>query len=64
MRLHRANSALLLERERQTYALPETNPDELLAREDLRAHLLSAIPNLRPIADLLPDIPLPAPIGS
>src|SRR5580704_17212194 len=64
MKLYRTNSALLLEHERQTYALHDTNLDPLLAREDLHQHLLRAIPNLRPVADLLPDIPLPAPIGT
>jgi 2-dehydro-3-deoxy-D-arabinonate dehydratase len=64
MRLYRTNSALLLEHERQTYVLPETNPDQLFAREDLHEYLLRAIAGLPTVAHLLPDIPLLPPIGS
>lgn len=64
MRLYRTNSALLLEHERQTYALPETNLDMLLAREDLREYLLRRIPSLPTAAEVPTDGPLLPPIGT
>ena len=64
MRLFRTNSALLLEHEHHTYALPETNLDILLAREDLHAHLLRTIPNLPTVAEGPADGPLLPPIGT
>jgi 2-dehydro-3-deoxy-D-arabinonate dehydratase len=64
MRLYRTGSALLLEHEHQTYTLPETNIDLLLAREDLYPHLLKTIAGLPAVAAVLPDVPLPAPIGT
>jgi len=64
MRLYRTNSALLLEHERQTYALPETNLDVLLAREDLQEYLRRAIANLPAAAEVPTGDPLLPPIGT
>jgi 2-dehydro-3-deoxy-D-arabinonate dehydratase len=64
MRLYRTGSALLLEHERQTYVLPETNPDRLLSREDLHEYLLRAIAGLPTVAEVPADAPLLPPIGS
>lgn len=64
MRLYRTNSALLLEHERQTYALPETNLDTLLARDDLHDHLQRKIATLPTVAAIPPDTPLSPPIGT
>ena len=64
MRLYRTNSAVLLEHDRQTCALPDTNLDGLLARDDLHAHLLRAISTLPTIAAPPADAPLLPPIGS
>lgn len=64
MRLYRTNSALVLEHERQTYALPETNLDTLLSREDLREYLLRRIPSLPTAAEVPTDGPLLPPIGT
>jgi 2-dehydro-3-deoxy-D-arabinonate dehydratase len=64
MRLYRTNSALVLEHERQTYALPETNLDTLLSREDLREYLLRRIPCLPTAAEVPTDGPLLPPIGT
>lgn len=64
MRLYRTNSALVLEHERQTYALPETNLDTLLSREDLREYLLRRIPSLPTAAEVPTDGPVLPPIGT
>jgi 2-dehydro-3-deoxy-D-arabinonate dehydratase len=64
MRLYRTNSALVLEHERQTYALPETNLDTLLSREDLREYLLRRIPSLPTAAEVPTGGPLLPPIGT
>jgi 2-dehydro-3-deoxy-D-arabinonate dehydratase len=64
MKLYRTNSALLLEHESQTYALPDTNLDTLLTRQDLHAHLLQMIATLPTAAALPADAPLLAPIGT
>lgn len=64
MRLYRTNSALVLEHERQTYALPETNLDTLLSREDLREYLLRRIPSLPTAAEVPTNGPLLPPIGT
>ena len=64
MRLYRTNSALLLEHERQTYALPETNLDVLLAREDLQEYLRRAIANLPAAAEVPTSGPVLPPIGT
>jgi len=64
MRLYRAVSAVLLEHEGQTYALPDTNLDPLLARDDLHEHLLLALANLPTAPALLPDTPLLPPMGT
>jgi 2-dehydro-3-deoxy-D-arabinonate dehydratase len=64
MRLYRTNSALVLEHERLTYALPETNLDTLLSREDLREYLLRRIPSLPTAAEVPTDGPLLPPIGT
>jgi len=64
MRLYRTNSALLLEHERQTYALPDTNLDLLLARDDLHDHVLRTIPKLPTAAAPSADAPLLPPIGA
>ncbi len=64
MRLYRTNSALVLEHERQTYALPETNLDALLSREDLREYLLRRISSLPTAAEVPTDGPLLPPIGT
>jgi 2-dehydro-3-deoxy-D-arabinonate dehydratase len=62
MRLYRTNSALLLEHERQSYVLPETNLDVLLAREDLQEYLRRTIANLPTVAEVPADAPLLPPI--
>jgi 2-dehydro-3-deoxy-D-arabinonate dehydratase len=54
----------VLEHERQTYALPETNLDTLLSREDLREYLLRRIPCLPTAAEVPTDGPLLPPIGT
>jgi 2-dehydro-3-deoxy-D-arabinonate dehydratase len=64
MRLYRTNSALVLEHERQTYALPESNLDTLLSREDLREYLLRRIPSLPTAAEVPTDGPVLPPIGT
>jgi 2-dehydro-3-deoxy-D-arabinonate dehydratase len=64
MKLYRTNSALLLEHEHQTYALPETNLDLLLAREDLHEYLLRMIASLPTVAEVRGDGPLLPPIGT
>ena len=64
MRLYRTNSALLLEHERQSYVLPETNLDVLLAREDLQEYLRRTIANLPTVAEVPADGPLLPPIGT
>jgi hypothetical protein len=64
MRLYHTASALLLEHERQTYILLETNLDPLLARDDLHAHLLSATANLPSVAALPSKTPLLPPIDT
>jgi 2-dehydro-3-deoxy-D-arabinonate dehydratase len=64
MRLYRTNSALVLEHERQTYALPETNLDTLFSREDLREYLLRRIPSLPTAAEVPTDGPVLPPIGT
>jgi 2-dehydro-3-deoxy-D-arabinonate dehydratase len=64
MKLYRTNSALLLEHEHQTYSLPDTNLDSLLAREDLHYHLLRTIPTLPKTAALTADAPLLPPIAT
>ena len=64
MRLYRTRSALLLEHERQAYALPETNLDTLLARDDLHAHLSEMIAGLSTVAEISADTPLLPPIGT
>jgi 2-dehydro-3-deoxy-D-arabinonate dehydratase len=64
MRLYRTNSALVLEHERQTYALPDTNLDTLLSREDLREYLLRRIPSLPTAAEVPTNGPLLPPIGT
>jgi 2-dehydro-3-deoxy-D-arabinonate dehydratase len=64
MRLYRTNSALLLEHERQSYVLPKTNLDVLLAREDLQEYLRRTIANLPTVAELPADGPLLPPIGT
>lgn len=64
MRLYRTNSALLLEHERQSYVLPETNLDVLLAHEDLQEYLRRAIANLPTVAEVPADAPLLPPIGT
>jgi hypothetical protein len=63
MRLYRAASALLLEHERQTYALPGTSLDPLLARDDLHEYLLRTIAGLPAVAALPPDAPLLHPLA-
>jgi 2-dehydro-3-deoxy-D-arabinonate dehydratase len=64
MKLYRTSADILLEHEHQTYVLPDTNLDVLLSLKDLHEHLLRSLPKLGPVADLLPDIPLPPPIGT
>ena len=64
MRLYRTNSALVLEHERQTYALPETKDPALLAREDLQEYLRRTIANLPTVAEVPADGPLLPPIGT
>ncbi len=64
MKIYRTASALLLEYERQTYALPDSNLDSLLSRDDLHAHLLRTIPTLPTVAALSADTPLLPPIGT
>jgi 2-dehydro-3-deoxy-D-arabinonate dehydratase len=64
MKLYRTDSALLLEHEHQTYPLPDTNLDTLLAREDLHDHLLRTIATLPTAAAPLADAPLLPPIGT
>jgi 2-dehydro-3-deoxy-D-arabinonate dehydratase len=64
MRLYRTNSALLLEHERQSYVLPETNLDMLLAREDLQEYLRRTIANLPTVEEAPADGPLLPPIGT
>src|SRR5580765_771959 len=64
MRLYRTNSALLLEHERQSYVLPETNLDVLLAREDLQEYLRRTIANLPTAEEVPADGPLLPPIGT
>jgi 2-dehydro-3-deoxy-D-arabinonate dehydratase len=64
MKLYRTNSALLLEHEAQTYTLPDTNLDLLLARENLHEHLLQTIPTLPTAVAPPADTPLPPPIGT
>ena len=64
MRLYRTNSALLLEHERHSYVLPETNLDVLLAREDLQEYLRRTIANLPTVAEVPADGPLLPPIGT
>lgn len=63
MKLFRTTSALLLEHERQSYVLPETNLDLLLVREDLHEYLLQAVATLRAVADVPANRLLP-PIGT
>jgi 2-dehydro-3-deoxy-D-arabinonate dehydratase len=64
MRLYRTTSALLLEHEHQTYAIPEANLDALLARDDLHEYLLRAIAGRSIVAELSADRPLLPPIGT
>jgi 2-dehydro-3-deoxy-D-arabinonate dehydratase len=64
MKIYRTASALLLEHEHQTYALPDTNLDALLSRDKLHDHLLHTIPTLPKIAALPADTPLLPPIGT
>jgi 2-dehydro-3-deoxy-D-arabinonate dehydratase len=69
MRLYRTSSALLLEHERHTYVLPETNFDQLLAREDLHERLQRVVANLPtvaevPVGEVPADAPLLPPIGT
>ena len=64
MRLYRTRSTLLLEHERQTYALPDTNLDLLLARDDLYDYLLRTVPTLPTAAAPPADAALLPPIGT
>lgn len=64
MKLYRTSSGLLLEHDRQTYVLPDTNVDLLLARDDLHAYLLRTIAGLAPVAQNPAGAPLLPPIGS
>ena len=64
MKLYRTNSALLLEHESQTYALPDTDLDPLLAREDLYEHLLRTLPTLSTAPALSTDTTLLPPIAT
>lgn len=64
MKLYRTTSALFLEHEGQTHALPDTNLDALLARDDLHAHLLRLIHALPSVTPIAADAPLLPPIGT
>src|ERR1700675_3323864 len=52
MRLFRTTSALILEHERQSYALPETNLDMLLTRDHPYEYLLGMIASLPTVAQI------------
>lgn len=64
MRLYRTPSALLLQHERQSYALRETNLDALLARDDLYEYLLRTVASLPTVAAFSQDAALLPPIGT
>src|SRR5580704_5374163 len=64
MRVYRTTSVVMLEHERQSYVLPETNVDMLLAREDLHEYLLRIIASLPTVAEVPADRPLLPPIGT
>ena len=63
MRLYRTTSALILEHERQSYALSETNLDMLLTREHPYEYLLGMIASLPTVAEVPANGLLP-PIGT
>jgi 2-dehydro-3-deoxy-D-arabinonate dehydratase len=64
MRLYRTNSAVVLEHERKSYVLPETNLDLLLTREHLHEDLLRMMASLPTVAEIPADGPLLPPIGT
>lgn len=64
MRLYRTASALLLEHQSQTFLLPDTNLDALLARDHLHAHLLKTIAGLTSLPQDVENAPLLPPIGA
>jgi 2-dehydro-3-deoxy-D-arabinonate dehydratase len=64
MRLYRTTSAVMLEHERQSYVLPETNLDMLLTREHLHEDLLRMIASLPTVAEAPANGPLFPPIGT
>ncbi len=64
MKLFRTISALILEHERQSYVLPETNLDMLLTREQPYEYLLGKIATLPSVADSPANEPLLPPIGT
>jgi 2-dehydro-3-deoxy-D-arabinonate dehydratase len=64
MRFYRTASALILEHERQSYVLPETNPDMLLTRELPYEYLLGRIASLPTVPEIPANGPLLPPIGT
>src|SRR5580693_624839 len=64
MRLYRTASALMLEHERQSYVLPETNLDMLLTHDHPYEHLLGRIPSLPTVAEIPANGALLPPIGT
>ena len=64
MRLYRTASALMLEHERQSYVLPETNLDMLLTRDHPYEYLLGRIASLPTVAEIPANGPLLPPIGT
>jgi len=64
MKLYRTVSGLLVEYERQTYALGDADLDSLLARDDLYGHLLRVIGGSPVVAEVTGDAPLLAPIST
>jgi 2-dehydro-3-deoxy-D-arabinonate dehydratase len=64
MRLYRTNSAVVLERDRKSYVLPETNLDMLLTREYLYEDLLRMTASLPTVTEIPAHGPLLPPIGT
>lgn len=63
MRLYRTTSALMLEHERQSYALPESNLDMLLTTDHPYEYLLGMIASLTTVAEVPANGLLP-PMGT
>ena len=64
MKIYRTAAAVMLEHERQSYALPETNLDMLLSQEHLHEYLLRMIASLPTVAVVPAHGPLLPPIGT